>query len=448
MTPSRWSTILRRVTTEGPYIDERMSVLVLTIVVVAGISAVAYAGKSVASISLAPLYFLPLALSALVHPLRISLALSIVCLVLHDFVGPIRDLGTRHLTKDATTLLGYVFVVIVVNQLGTQRQRLADLAARERDELALPIYLPAEVQQSILPRSVPTVPGFDCAARMYPAKTVAGDYYGFIDLPAGEIAVVIADVSGKGVAAGLLMPSIEVALRMDAARSPSTSDLLQTFNNAVCRITSERRFISMFYGKLSPQSHSLEYTNAGHNPPLVIRAGTDPSPLDKGGPVLGVLPNSRYESAKIRGCDCGRVVGKQQWFRGQRDLSFRNRAGVGLERRRLDETPVSLMLGEQRFDFAAQVLITVAGFFKHGSATTRFGLQNLVKDVLDFIPAFRLHLLCHSFRAGARLLQASSPDHRFRRDLQNFGGFFHVEAAKRSASRQLGSCARPASPGE
>ena len=126
-----------------------MSVLVLTIVVVAGISAVAFADKSVASFSLAPLYFLPLALSALVHPLRISLALSIVCLVLHDFVGPIRDLGTRHLTKDATTLLGYVFVVVVVNQLGTQRQRLADLAARERDELASEIHLAAEVQQNI-----------------------------------------------------------------------------------------------------------------------------------------------------------------------------------------------------------------------------------------------------------------------------------------------------------
>jgi serine phosphatase RsbU (regulator of sigma subunit) len=138
-----------------------------------------------------------------------------------DFVGPIRDLGTRHLTKDATTLLGYVFVVVVVNQLGTQRQRLADLAARERNELASEIHLAAEVQQSILPRSVPTVPGFDCAARMYPSKIVAGDYYGFIELPTGEIAVVIADVSGKGVAAGLLMPSIEVALCLDAPRFPS-----------------------------------------------------------------------------------------------------------------------------------------------------------------------------------------------------------------------------------
>ncbi len=299
MTPSRWSTILRRVTTEGPYINERMSVLVLTVVVLAGVSAVAYAGKSVASASLASLYFLPLALSALVHPLRISLALSIVCLVLHDLVGSVRDVGTEHLLKDAITLLGYVFVVVVVNQLGAQRRRLAELAERQRDELANEIELAAEVQQGILPRSIPRVPGFDFAARMYPAKIVAGDYYGFIEFPAGEIAVVVADVSGKGVAAGLLMPSIEVALRMDAARFSSTSDLLQIFNNVVCQITGGHRFISLFYGKLYPQSGSLEYTNAGHNPPLLIRAGTDPSPLDRGGPVLGVLPDSKYESEKI-----------------------------------------------------------------------------------------------------------------------------------------------------
>jgi hypothetical protein len=217
MALSRWSNVLRRVTTAGPYFNERLSILVLSLVVVAGISTVAYADKSVASVSLAPLYFLPLALSALVHPLRISLALSVVCLVLHDLLSPVRDVGARHLTRDATILLGYLFVVVVVNQLGTQRRRLAELAERQRDELANEIQLAAEVQQSILPRSIPTVPGFEFAARMYPAKTVSGDYYGFIELLAGEIGVVIADVSGKGVAAGLLTPSIEVALRMDHA---------------------------------------------------------------------------------------------------------------------------------------------------------------------------------------------------------------------------------------
>jgi len=70
-----------------------------------------------------------------------------------------RNRGTQHLTRDATTLLGYILVVAVVNQLGAQRQRLAQLAERQRDELANEIQLAAEVQQSILPRSIPSVPG-------------------------------------------------------------------------------------------------------------------------------------------------------------------------------------------------------------------------------------------------------------------------------------------------
>ncbi len=299
MKPSRWLNVLRRVTTAGPYVDGGLSIVVLTFVVIAGISAVGYADKSISSFSLAPLYFLPLALSALIHPLRISLALSVVCLGLHDLLGQVRDAGVSHITKDATALLGYIFVVIVVNQLGTQRRRLAEVAEKQRDELAREIQLAAEVQQSILPRSIPAVPGSEFAARMYPAKIVAGDYHGFIELPEGQIGLVIADVSGKGVAAGLLMPSIEVALRIDAPRSPGTDDLLRSFNKVVCQITGGNRFISLFYGKLCPRSRSLEYTNAGHNPPLLIRDGPGPIALDKGGPVLGVLLDADYERAKI-----------------------------------------------------------------------------------------------------------------------------------------------------
>jgi glycerol uptake facilitator-like aquaporin len=122
MTSSRWSTVLRSFTTEEPYILERISVFVLTIVVLAGISAAAYADKSVASVSLAALYFLPVALSALVHSLRISLALAIGCRVVHDLVSSMHVVGTRQLARDATTLLGYLFVVAVVNQLGAQRR--------------------------------------------------------------------------------------------------------------------------------------------------------------------------------------------------------------------------------------------------------------------------------------------------------------------------------------
>jgi sigma-B regulation protein RsbU (phosphoserine phosphatase) len=88
------------------------------------------------------------------------------------------------------------------------------------------------------------------------------------------------------------MPSIEVVLCMDAARFPRTSDLLQTFNNVVCQVASRRRFISLFYGTLCPQSNSLEYTNAGHNPPLLIRAGRESSPLDKEAQYWACFPTA------------------------------------------------------------------------------------------------------------------------------------------------------------
>ena len=296
---SRASNVLRRITTPGPYVDERVSIVVLTLLVALGLSAVAYAEKSVPSFSFAPLYILPLALSALVHPLRVSLVLAAICLSLHDLLGPAPVISIQHVTKDVVTLFGFFFAIIIVNQLGTQRKRLAELAKRERDDLAREIRLAAEVQQSILPRSIPSVPGFEFGARMHPAKIVAGDYYGFITLPQGQIGLVIADVSGKGVAAGLLMPSIEVVLRMEAPRLPSPCDLLRSFNKVVCQITDGSRFISLFYGKLCPQSRVLEYTNAGHNPPLLIRAGVDPIPLDKGGLVLGLLPGADYESDKV-----------------------------------------------------------------------------------------------------------------------------------------------------
>jgi sigma-B regulation protein RsbU (phosphoserine phosphatase) len=219
--------------------------------------------------------------------------------VLHNFLGPVGDAGVERIPRGAATLLGYVFVVVVVNRLGAQRRRLAELTLRQRDELAEEIQLAAEVQQNILPRSIPTVAGVEFAARMYPAKIVAGDYYGFLELADGQIGLVIADVSGKGVAAGLLMPCIEVALRMDAPRFPRTNDLLENFNDVVHQLTSGDRFISLFYGKLRPGTRSLEYTNAGHNPPLVIRGCQDPIPLDKGGPVLGVVPGSRYDTEQI-----------------------------------------------------------------------------------------------------------------------------------------------------
>ena len=300
MKEHHWRTIVRRATAAGPYVDELWSRSVLSLVILAGIVSVAVTDKAVGpSVSVVSLYFLPLALTALIHPLRVGVALSIVCLLMHHIVEPFSNFGLLYLGRDLMTLAGYVFVVIVVNQLGRQRNRLAAVAQQQRDELAGEIQLATEVQQSILPRTVPSIPGFDVAAKMYPARMVAGDYYGFFELANGDIALAVGDVSGKGVAAGLLMPSIEIALRLDLPRHPRSSELIQGFNDVVCQVTAGKRFISLFYARLSPSSRRFEYTNAGHNPPLLLRAGCPPQQLCTGGPVLGIIPHAQYENESV-----------------------------------------------------------------------------------------------------------------------------------------------------
>ena len=138
MAPPRWSNVLRRITTAGPYVDERLSIVVLTSVVVAGMTTVAYADTSVAPFSFAPLYFLPLALSALVHPLRVSLTLSIVCLALDDLLSPLRDAGGRHLRRGDVLVLYTDGAVEAENPAGEQysAERLSKTVSRHLQQSA------------------------------------------------------------------------------------------------------------------------------------------------------------------------------------------------------------------------------------------------------------------------------------------------------------------------
>ena len=115
-----WAAFFKGSLRGGPYINERWSKFVLSLVVLAGILSVAVTDKAVGpSVSVASLYFLPLALSALVHPLRVGIALSIICLLMHHIVEAPSDFGSLHVSCELITLAAYVFVVIIVNQLGS-----------------------------------------------------------------------------------------------------------------------------------------------------------------------------------------------------------------------------------------------------------------------------------------------------------------------------------------
>ncbi len=110
-------------------------------------------------------------------------------------------------------LLGFTVVVMFLGKLADQRRRLMQVLSAQRNELELELARAAEVQQRLLPQEAPNIPGTDIAGLMSPSKELGGDYYDYIELPHGNLGLVIADVSGKGAEAALFMPSIEVAFR-------------------------------------------------------------------------------------------------------------------------------------------------------------------------------------------------------------------------------------------
>jgi len=201
-----------------------------------------------------------------------------------------------------------------------KRERLVQAISRARESLEHSTTLPREVTQAgqvqarMLPQSAPALAGLEFAAVSTAARTVGGDYYDFFSMPQGLFGVSIADVSGKGLSAGLLMANLQGRLQ---SRAPlhlaQASDLVGDLNRALCSTMEEARFITLFYGAYHEASGTLTFANAGHPPPFLFRsplnAGCEPmtmkgqsvvSRLTAGGPVLGLLPNASFQQESVR----------------------------------------------------------------------------------------------------------------------------------------------------
>lgn len=273
----------------------------LALLTFGSLAIVGYADFVVKTVSLGYLYIVPLVLGAFVFRLPTAVALVLTCGALADWLGPFEHTGFEHTARNILTLAGFAVVVVVVDRLSGQRIELTQIVQRQRDELEREIKLAADVQQRLLPANPPEIPGFDIAGQMIPARIVGGDYFDYIDLPAGGLGLAIADVAGKGVAASLLMSSVEMALRVDAVTTSHPNHLVQNLNQVLNEITDSGRYVTLFYGKLDVARSELEYTNAGHLPPLLLRQSS-PAPifLDVGGTVVGLFEQSNYEAARVR----------------------------------------------------------------------------------------------------------------------------------------------------
>lgn len=287
-------------TTENARLRARSGNALLTLLVAGFVAAIAYADSRVDEISLGFLYILPIALSGLVNRLPTSIFFVVTCVVLHDLYGPAHTLPAR-IFLNIFAALGFSAIALLVNRLGRERQALSEIVRRQRDELTREIRLAAEVQQKLLPAAPPQIPGIEIACGIVYNGEMGGDYYDFIELPRGDYGIAVADVSGKRTAAAILMSTVEVALRLNALNEPEILDGLQNLNKVIYEVTDSSKFVTLFYGKLRVTEKTLEYINAGHNPPLLYRQRAQQFEwLESSGTPLGMFEEMTYTANTIQ----------------------------------------------------------------------------------------------------------------------------------------------------
>jgi sigma-B regulation protein RsbU (phosphoserine phosphatase) len=155
-----------------------------------------------------------------------------------------------------------------------------------------------EIQESLLPKVIPQLQGFEIASAWQPARAVGGDYFDVLNLTDNRLAICIADVSGKGVPAALLMANLQASLRASVRDLDSPARTCSIINAMLCESIAPAKFVTFFCGVLDAPSRTFRYCNAGHPYPILISSGV-PRVLDQGGTVLGVFPKWTYQEMSL-----------------------------------------------------------------------------------------------------------------------------------------------------
>lgn len=178
-----------------------------------------------------------------------------------------------------------------------ENARLAEETAAA-EALERQVRIARDVQQRMLPQSVPNLPGVDIATVYLPCFDLAGDFYDLIELPDDNLGIVVADVSGKGIPASLIMASVRAALRAQVDNVYYLYEVVRRLNLMLCRDTRPEEFVTLFYGVLDTRRRRLTWTDAGHAPPLLVRNGAVQE-LQSINMVLGVDPDVEFRQSFI-----------------------------------------------------------------------------------------------------------------------------------------------------
>jgi len=177
-------------------------------------------------------------------------------------------------------------------------ERLVEAGAARLEIQEEELQRAREIQQSLLPKEIPQLAGFEVASEWRPARTVGGDYFDVLKLGHDRLAICVADVSGKGVPAALLMANVQASLRASVRDLDSPARVCSIVNGMLCESIAADRFVTFFCAVLDASTRTFRYCNAGHPSPILISRGSVRM-LDKGGAVLGVFQDWKYEDSSV-----------------------------------------------------------------------------------------------------------------------------------------------------
>lgn len=184
-------------------------------------------------------------------------------------------------SKDEIGVLASTINAMTESLKNANRSEL-DQQAREHE-----LKIATEIQSSLLPKQIPQIPGYDIAAFYHPSKEVGGDYYDFIDIDNENMAIVVADVSGKGIPGSMVMTMTRSLIRSEALRNLSTTAVLIAVNKVIAQDITRGMFVTAMYGILNKRTGEFKVTSAGHNPAILIKQNGQYELVNTSGLALG-----------------------------------------------------------------------------------------------------------------------------------------------------------------
>ena len=177
----------------------------------------------------------------------------------------------------------------------------ARLYEQEKEKISIEKEMIAagEVQKALFPSEIPDIPGYSIAAINIPAKNTSGDLYDFVELDDGNLIFALGDVSGKGLPASIIMANLQSMLHAFPYFNRSTSYCSNQLNRIIEKFSTSTKFVTLFFGLLNPENHTITYTNAGHEYPILLRSNSGER-LSTGGLPLGLFADTEYEESKTK----------------------------------------------------------------------------------------------------------------------------------------------------